>query len=66
MVLVIGRLSIAHHGHDIRERGTGTVVLVGIEENAQPFESICRSEHGTWCATVFGEPECKSVTVEVA
>lgn len=66
MLLVVGRLSIAHHGHDVRERSTGTVVLVGVEENAQTFKSICRSEHGTGCGTVLGEPERKSVTVEVA
>jgi hypothetical protein len=66
MVLVIGGLSIAHHGHDIRERSAWTIILVGIKENAQTFESICRSEDGTWCSTVFGEPERKSVAVEVA
>ena len=65
MVLVVGRLSIAHHGHDVRERGTGTVVLVRIEENAQTFKPICRSEYGTGCSTVLGEPKRKSVAVEV-
>jgi hypothetical protein len=66
MVLVVGRLPIAHHGHDIWERSTGTVVLVCIEENAQTFKSICRSEHGAGCSTVLGEPKRKSVAVEVA
>ena len=66
MLLVVASLTVAHHSHDVRERSTGAIVLISIEEDSQPFESICRSEDGTWCGTVLGEPQRKSVAMEVA
>lgn len=40
MRLVIARLTITHHGHDKRKRGTGTVVLVRVEEDTKTFEVV--------------------------
>lgn len=66
MRLVVRGLSVAHHGHDIRERDTRTVVLVGIEENTETLELVCRSEDGTLRGALLGEPESEAIAVQVA
>ena len=40
MRLVVASLSVAHHSHHVRERGAGTVVLVGVEEDTETLEVI--------------------------
>lgn len=66
MIIIVARLAITHHSHDIRECHTGTVILIRIEENPQSFELIRRPKHGTLCSTLFGEPERESVAVQMA
>lgn len=66
MRLVIGGLPIAHHRHDVRERHTGAVVLIGVEEDTETLESVCRTEDRALCGTLLGEPEGKSITMQVA
>lgn len=66
MRLVVGSLPITHHGHDVRERDTGAIVLIGIEENTETLESIRRTEDRTLRGTLLGEPERKSITMQIA
>lgn len=66
MRLVIGSVPITHHGHDVRERHTGAVVLVSVEENTETLESVCRTENRALRGALLGEPERKSITMQVA
>jgi hypothetical protein len=66
VVLVVWRVSITVHGHDVWEHGTGAVVLVGIEEEAEPFELVCVAKDISWLRALLGEPHGKAVAVEVA
>ena len=65
MCLIVRRLAITHHGHDIGKRSTGTVVFVSVEENTKTLEVICRAKNRTLCSTLLGEPQGESITVQV-
>lgn len=62
--LVVGGLAIAHHGHNVREGYTGTVVLVSIEEDTKTFKLVCRSKDRAVCSALLGEPESETITVQ--
>lgn len=66
MCLVVGGLPITHHGHDVREGDTGAVVLIGVKEDAETLEFICRTEDGALRGTLLGEPERKPIAMQVA
>jgi hypothetical protein len=66
MRLVVAGLPITHHGHDVRERNTGAVVLIGVKEDTETLESICRTENRALRGALLGEPERKSITMQVA
>lgn len=66
MGLVVGGLPITHHGHDVGERSTGAVVLVGIEEDAQTLKVVRRAEDGTLRRALLGEPHGEPIAVQVA
>ncbi len=66
VVLVVWRVSITVHSHDVGEYGAGTVVLVGIEEEAETLELVCMAEDVSWLRALLGEPHGEAVTVEVA
>lgn len=66
MRLIVGGLAVTHHGHDIGERDTRAVVLVGIEEDAETLETVCRTEDRTLCGALLGEPKREAITVQVA
>lgn len=66
MRLVVCGLPITHHGHDVRERNSGAIVLVSVEENTETFESIGRAEDRTLRGAFLGEPERKAISVQVA
>lgn len=64
--LVVGGMSVAHHGHDVGEGGAGAVVLVGVEEDTQALKVIRRTEDGTLGSALLGEPHCEPIAVQVA
>lgn len=64
--LVVRGLSVAHHGHNVGEGGSGAVVLVGVEEDTQALEVIRRAEDRTLGGALFGEPHGKPIAVQVA
>lgn len=66
IVLVIWRLSITVHSHDVGKHRAGPVILIRIEEDAEAFEVVLRSEDWAGCCALLGEPHCETVAVEVA
>lgn len=64
--LVVGGLAVTHHGHDVGERDTGAVVLVGIEEDTETLETVCRTEDRALRGALLGEPKREAITVQVA
>jgi hypothetical protein len=66
VVLVVRRVSIAIHGHDIGEDGSRTVVLVGIEEDAESLKLVSVTENRARLCTLLGEPHGEAIAVEVA
>lgn len=65
MRLVIARLAITHHSHDKRKRGTGTVVLVRVEEDTETLEVIRRTKYRALHCALLGEPQGESIAVQV-
>lgn len=66
MRLVVRRLAVTHHGHDIWERSTRAVVFVRVEENSQAFKVVCRPKDGTLGCALLGEPQGEAISVQVA
>ena len=66
VVLVVWRVSITVHGHDVWEHGTGAVVLVGIEEETEALELVGMAEDVSWLRALLGEPHGKAITIEVS
>lgn len=66
MCLIVRRLAITHHGHDIGKRGTGAVVFVSVEEDTKTLEVIRRAKNRALCSALLGEPQGESITVQVA
>ena len=64
MVLVVGGLAIPVHGHDIRKHGSGSIVLIRIEEDAETLEFVLRAEDGALVGALLGEPHGEAVAVE--
>jgi hypothetical protein len=66
VVFVVGFLPVADHGHDVREDGAGLVVLVGVEEDSETFQTVGAAEDVAACCALLGEPHCEAVAVEGA
>lgn len=66
MSFVVRCLAIAHHSHNVREYYSGPAVLVGVEEYAQPLETICRAEDWSGCGALLGEPHGHAICMEVS
>lgn len=64
--LVVCCVSITVHSHDIGKHGTGAVVLVGIEEDAETLELVCMAENISRLRTLLGEPHGEAVAIEIA
>jgi hypothetical protein len=66
MRLVVRGFPITHHGHDVGERHAGAVVLIGVEEDTETLEFVCRTEDRALCGALLGEPKRKPITVQIA
>ena len=60
--MVIRRMSVTKHRHDIRKLDAGSVVLVRIEEDAKSLKPIRRAEHRTIDPSLLREPHGHAVT----
>ena len=65
-ILVVGCLAISQHCHYVGELRARTVVLVGIEEDPETFKVVHRAEDGASQRTLFGNPYCHAIAMEVA
>lgn len=66
MCLIVGGLPVAHHGHNVGERNAGAVVLVGVNEDTQALELVCRPEDRPLCGALLGEPEGEAIAMQGA
>jgi hypothetical protein len=66
VVLVIHRVAVALHSHDVGKHGTGAVVLIRVEEEAETLELVCVTEYVSWLRALLGEPHGEAVAVEIA
>jgi hypothetical protein len=66
VVLIIRRVAVTLHSHNVRKHSAWAVVLVGIEEEAEALELVCVTEDVSWLRALLGEPHCEAVAVEVA
>lgn len=66
MRLIVRGLPVAHHCHNVGERGARAVVLVGVDEDSQTLESVCRAEDRALRGALLGEPESEAIAVQVA
>ena len=66
VVLVIGRVAVAVHGHDVGEHGARAVVLVRIDEQTEALELVGVAKDRPRLRALLGEPHGKAIAVEVA
>lgn len=66
MSLVVGRLPITHHSHNVGESDAGTVVFVGIEEDTKTLETIRRSKDRALSCALLGEPQREAISMEIS
>ncbi len=66
VVLVVWRLAVAVHGHDVGEDGARAVVLVGVDEDTEALELVSVAKDRPWLRALLGEPNGEAVAVEVA
>ncbi|KAI6755059.1 hypothetical protein HG531_004165 [Fusarium graminearum] len=63
--LVVRGLAITIHGHNIGEDDTGTVVLVGINEDSEALEVVGSAKDSSLLRTLAGNPHSKTVAIEL-
>lgn len=63
--LVVRRLAIAKHGHDVRKHGSGAVVLVRVDKDAQSLKLVHVAKHISLLAALFRHPHSHTVTVQL-
>ena len=63
IVLIIGGLSVAAHGHDVGEYGAGSVVLVCVEEDTEALELVRVAKDIAWLCALLGEPHGEAIAV---
>lgn len=66
MGLVVWGLAVTQHSHHIWERGTRSVVLVGVEKDAESFKVVRKAKDRARRGALFGKPERKSVSMQMA
>ena len=65
VVLVVARLAISKHSHDVGENNTGAVVLVGVDKQTKTLEVVGVPEDRAHLAAVLCEPHGESIAVEL-
>lgn len=65
VVLVVRRVAVAVHSHNVGEHGTRTVVLVRIDKDTETLELIGVAKDRSRLCTLLGEPHGKAVAVKV-
>lgn len=65
VVLVVARLSVSKHGHDVGEDNTGSVVLVRVDKDAQAFEFVRVPKDGAHLASLLRNPHGEAIAVEL-
>lgn len=66
MRLIVDCLAVAEHSHNIREDHTGSVVLVGVEEDTQALKHVLGSKDGALRSAILGHPHGEAIAEEVA
>lgn len=61
--LVVGGLAVAEHGHDVGEDDAGSVVLVGVHEDAESVKVVRVTKDVTLLATLAGHPHGEAIAV---
>ena len=63
LLLVVRRMPVADHGHDEGEHHAGPVVLVRVEEDAQPLKPVHAAEDGPRLGPLLGQPHGETISV---
>lgn len=63
--MIVARLAVSQHGHNVRKRCPRAIVLVGINENPKALESICGPEDGALDTALLRQPNSHTIAVEV-
>lgn len=66
VALVVLRLAVADHGHDVGEDHAGSVVLVRVEEYSETLKLVLHTEHGTFLRARLCYPECHAIAEQCA
>ena len=66
VVLIVRGLAVAVHGHDVREYGAWSVVLIRVEKETESLELVGVAEDVAWLCALLGEPHGEAIAVEVA
>lgn len=64
-VLVVCRVSVTNHGHDVGEDHARAVVLVGIEEETQTLKFVGVAKYRANIVAPFSHPHGEAVTVKL-
>lgn len=64
--LVVARLTITEHSHDIGKDGAGSVVLVRVEEDTQTFKLVLGAKDGTLLSSGLGHPHGETITEQIS
>lgn len=63
---IVSGLAVAKHTHDIGEDDTRSVVLIGIEENAQALKLVLHAENVALLGPILGDPHGKAIAKEAS
>jgi hypothetical protein len=66
IVLVVCRVTVTVHSHDVREYGAWSVVLVRVEEETKTLEFVRVAKDIAWLASLLGEPHGKAISIQIA
>jgi len=66
MSLIIRRMSIPQHSHDIGKHHSRAIVLVRVEENTQTLKVILVAKHWTLLSAVGSHPHGEAIAEEVS
>lgn len=64
-ILIVGSLSVAHHGHHVGENRARAVVLVRIYENAKALKVVDAAKNWSRLRACLGDPHGEAVAEEL-